>query len=69
MYFEDFMNGCGVDQWQKNSQITHAISSNPIGPYHVQEVVQKAFAHNPTVHHLGGKYVIYHIGHAKVRPS
>ena len=52
-----------MEKWVQ-SQISHAVSDNPIGPFHKSEHVVKApFAHNPTVHKTGdGIYVIYHIG-------
>lgn len=50
LFAADFANHCGLDSWQHNSQITHAVSKKPEGPFAAQDVVLAPFAHNPTVH-------------------
>ena len=42
-------NYCGISQWQQNSQIVHAVSSDVLGPYTEKELIAEAFAHEPCV--------------------
>lgn len=70
MFFSDMSLHCGLNSWQRNSQIAIATSQHPTGPFAVEESlgpVAKAFAHNPTVHGPtpDGYYVIFHIGSGK----
>ena len=39
---------CGLDTWQHNSIIRHAVSASVDGTYEAREVVMGVFAHNPT---------------------
>jgi hypothetical protein len=34
----EMKNGCGLGQWQTNSQVAMAVSNTPIGPYTKYEV-------------------------------
>ena len=45
MYFADMVEGCGLDQWQGASQVKHATSKTPTGPYKEADVVRVPFAH------------------------
>ena len=70
MFFSDMSQHCGLNSWQRNSQISIATSSNPTGPFAVEDSlgpIAKPFAHNPTVHGptTDGYYVIFHIGSGK----
>ena len=55
---------CGLLSWESNSEVVHAVATNPLGPYQPKEpAVVPRFAHNPTVHRGGdGAYYLYHIG-------
>lgn len=59
------------DDYFKESEIVRAISESPMGPYTFQEVVigerdssfwDSNMAHNPTIHKIGDKYVLFYIG-------
>lgn len=59
------------DDYFEESEIVRASSDNPLGPYVFQEVVigerdssfwDSNMAHNPTIHKIGGKYVLFYIG-------
>ena len=55
--------GCGLESWKLNSEVVRATSSNPLGPYVVEETVLPAMAHNPTVVQASdGQYYLYYIG-------
>ena len=66
LFFADMMGHCGLDSWQRNSQIGVAVAPSPLGPfrYDGRAVALGAFAHNPTVHGptADGEYLIFHIG-------
>ena len=62
MYAASFVDGCGLTTWKTNSEIVHAVSDAPTGPYAVSDVVLKAFAHNPTVVQVDDTLVMAHIG-------
>ena len=66
MYSADMEKHCGLNSWQRNSRIVHLTSTTPTGPFIQRDVVEKPFAHNPTVHRAngsaGGDWLIYHIG-------
>jgi hypothetical protein len=57
--------------WVTDSEIAHAVSKSPFGPYEFKDVVlqrrdQKFWdgwcTHNPTVHKFGDKYYLYYMG-------
>lgn len=57
--------------WMTHSEIVHATSRTPEGPYEFQEVVfarrDKEYwdgmtTHNPTIHKVGDTYLLYYIG-------
>ncbi len=59
------------DDYYAESEIVRATSSFPMGPYSFQEVVigerdssfwDSNMAHNPTIHKIGNKYVLFYIG-------
>ena len=59
------------EDYRQHSQIVRATSKNPLGPYEFQEVVLSGrggsywdgqIAHNPTIHKIGGFYVLYYLG-------
>ena len=67
MLFADMAGHCGLDSWQRNSQISVASAAHATGPFAVDAaagVICPEFAHNPTVHGptIDGFFVIYHIG-------
>lgn len=56
---------CGLDTWETNSEVVHAVAASPFAPF-VQVAgppVIPRFAHNPTIHrNAEGRYLLYHIG-------
>ncbi len=59
------------DDYFEESEIVHAISKSALGPYIFQEVVigerdstfwDSNMAHNPTIHKIGNKFVLFYIG-------
>lgn len=63
MYYSHMANHCPLSAWQHNSEVWHATSTTPEGPYTPHDRVMAAFAHNPTVRRApDGTWLIYHIG-------
>lgn len=59
------------DDYFVESEIVRATSSSPMGPYTFQKVIigerdssfwDSNMAHNPTIHKIGNKYVLFYIG-------
>ncbi len=57
--------------WVTNSEIAHAVSKTPFGPFKFKDVALPArgseywdglCTHNPTVHYFEGKYYLYYMG-------
>lgn len=57
--------------WVTDSEIAHAVSSSPFGPYEFKDIALPRTdkrhwdgwcAHNPTVHKFGDKYYLYYMG-------
>lgn len=57
--------------YRTHSEIVRATSENPLGPFRFQEVVigrreprfwDSNMAHNPTIHRIGDRYVLFYIG-------
>lgn len=70
MFVAEMSNGCGMGTWTTNSQVVHATSSLPEGPYERQAVINPAFSHNPTVSRApDGTWVLYHIGCGDAAPT
>ena len=49
MWPSQMLGHCGLNTWASNSQIMHATSPNPLGPYEWQNVVFDSFSHEPDV--------------------
>ncbi|WP_282035794.1 glycoside hydrolase family protein [Saccharicrinis aurantiacus] len=57
--------------WVSHSEIAHAVSDSPFGPFKFKDVALPVrgveywdgmCTHNPTVHKFNGKYYLYHMG-------
>eukprot|EP00041_Stephanoeca_diplocostata_P033744 m.1122055 g.1122055 ORF g.1122055 m.1122055 type:complete len:297 (-) comp24401_c1_seq5:577-1467(-) len=60
MYAAEMLYDCGIDSWSTNSQVVHAVSSTPGGPYTFRDVVLGAFATEPNaVRGPSGEYVVF----------
>lgn len=61
----------GHNAWVSDSEVAHAVSENPLGPYQHMDVALPArgdgfwdgdCTHNPTVQRFGEKYYLYYMG-------
>jgi hypothetical protein len=48
LFFAEFLNDCPLGTWGTNYVVSHAVSTNPQGPYGRRGVVKPAFHHNPS---------------------
>lgn len=63
MYVAVMAAHCGLNAWRPNSQIGHATSSTPAGPYKLQRIILPHFAHSPdVVRGVDGEWLVYHVG-------
>jgi hypothetical protein len=63
MYVSRMSGFCGLNCWQGNSEIAHAVSDTPLGPFTLSEIILPYFAHGPTIHQLAdGTMVLFHLG-------
>jgi hypothetical protein len=54
---------CGLNSWQQNSEIVHATSTDPEGPYVYNSTLLPHFAHGPKIRKLkDGSYFMMHLG-------
>ena len=63
LYVTEETEGKGLNSWVSNSQIIHAVSRNPLGPYEKKDVVSKPPTTNPQVLYdpSSGKFLLFHI--------
>ncbi len=71
LFYSRWPHATGFHAWVTHSEIAHAVSDKPTGPYqHVAVALPVRGArywdglctHNPTVHQFHGKYYIYYMG-------
>ena len=63
MYVAVMAHGCGLNAWRPNSQIGHAISNTPAGPYTLKQIILPHFAHSPdVVRGVNSEWLVYHVG-------
>eukprot|EP01062_Namystynia_karyoxenos_P040429 TRINITY_DN29489_c4_g1_i1.p1 TRINITY_DN29489_c4_g1~~TRINITY_DN29489_c4_g1_i1.p1 ORF type:complete len:443 (+),score=86.05 TRINITY_DN29489_c4_g1_i1:89-1330(+) len=48
MFAAEMVQSCGIEWWEPNSQVVHAVSETAAGPYRRESVVAVPFAHEPT---------------------
>ena len=55
---------CGLNSWRSDSEIVHATSTDPVGPYSKKETILPHFAHGPSVRALpdGKGFFMMHLG-------
>lgn len=66
----------GMGGWSTHSEIIHSVSQSAGGPFDVQDVALQArpgrwdggMVHNPTIHRVGDRYALVHIGNRDGRP-
>lgn len=70
MYYSRWPKNLGW-AWVTHSEVAHAISKSPFGPFKFQDVALPVrgaeywdglCTHNPTVYHFDGKYYLYYMG-------
>jgi len=70
MFASEFVNECGLMSWETNSQVIHATSSKPEGPFVVKNIALPTEHHNPTIRRaLDGTYLIFCIGEDYDHPT
>eukprot|EP00049_Salpingoeca_infusionum_P011695 m.204046 g.204046 ORF g.204046 m.204046 type:complete len:428 (+) comp15005_c0_seq2:148-1431(+) len=66
LYVSEMVGGCGLNYWTHNSQVVHATSPTPQGPYIKQDVALLPWAHNPQVvtdtQNSTTTFYLFHIG-------
>merc|ERR1712086_466670 len=66
MFVSRMAGHCGLNSWQQNSEIVHATSTDPEGPYTYNQTVLPHFAHGPKVRALkDDTYLMMHLGCGK----
>ena len=45
MYAAEMIGGCGIDYWEPNSRVVHAVAADPAGPFRYADQVLAPFAH------------------------
>ncbi|QGY45633.1 family 43 glycosylhydrolase [Maribellus comscasis] len=71
MYYSRWPQKLGMSAWVTHSEIAHAVSDSPLGPFEFADVAlpfrgreywDGAVTHNPTIHFFNGKYYLYYMG-------
>lgn len=62
MYVSRMAGHCGLNAWQQNSELIHATSTDPVGPYVYNSTVLPHFAHGPSVRKTPDGYMMMHLG-------
>ena len=70
-YYSRWPLDMGKNAWVTHSEVAHAVSKTPYGPYTFSDVTlpergeefwDGLCTHNPTIHRFGGKYYLYYMG-------
>jgi len=71
LYYSRWSRKLGMNAWVTHSEIAHAVSDSPFGPFEFKNVALPAkgekywdglVTHNPTIHYFNGKYYLYYMG-------
>ena len=71
LFYSRWPRELGHTAWVTDSEIAHAVSDSPLGPWKHQNVAlpprgaefwDGMCTHNPTVHRFAGKYYLYYMG-------
>ncbi len=63
LFVAEMVEDCPLQNWQSNSQCTHATSPTIEGPYTFQDAAVPVWCHNPQAVVLhDGSYALFHIG-------
>ena len=71
LFFAEFLDNCGLNQWGTNSVVSHAVADAPQGPFIKKEVVLPAFHHNPTIAYdpVSEMFLLISIGNGSAVPQ
>ncbi|MEM9368969.1 MAG: sulfatase-like hydrolase/transferase [Planctomycetota bacterium] len=73
LFYSRWPRELGHMAWVTHSEIAHAISDHPLGPYRFEDVALPArgaahwdglCTHNPTIHEFDGRYYLYYMGNS-----
>ena len=71
LFYSRWPRKLGMSAWVTSSEVAHAVSNSPFGPFQFKDVVlphrgpnfwDGMYSHNPTVHFFNGKYYLYYAG-------
>jgi len=71
LFYSRWPRDLRMSAWVTRSEIAHAVSDSPFGPYEFKDVALPArgagywdglVTHNPNVHYFNGKYYLYYTG-------
>ena len=71
LFYSRWPRKLGMSAWVTSSEVAHAVSNSPFGPFQFKDVVlphrgpnfwDGMYSHNPTVHFFNGKYSLYYAG-------
>lgn len=71
LYYSRWKKCYGFLAWVTHSEVAHAVSDSPLGPYHFHDLALPVRGaqywdglntHNPTIHYYDGKYYLYYTG-------
>jgi predicted GH43/DUF377 family glycosyl hydrolase len=71
LFYSRWPKKLGMNAWVTHSEIAHAVSDSPFGPFEFKDVTlpvrEKEYwdglvTHNPTIHYFNGKYYLYYMG-------
>lgn len=71
LYYSRWPKKLGMSAWVTHSEIAHAVSESPFGPFRFQDVAlpprdpefwDGMVTHNPTIHFFDGRYYLYYMG-------
>ncbi len=71
LFYSRWPRKLGMNAWVTHSEIAHAISDSPFGPFEFKNVALPVrgkeywdgmVTHNPTIHYFNGKYFLYYMG-------
>ena len=71
LFYSRWPRKFGMAAWATHSEVAHAVSDSPFGPFKFKDVALKVrgdsywdgmVTHNPTIHFFNGKYYLYYMG-------
>ena len=63
MFLSRMAGHCGLNEWGSNSEVIHATSTDPAGPWTYNQSVVPHFSHGPKIRRLAnGSYLLMHLG-------